>query len=132
MEPLLLSLTMAHSLGNPPQSTIADLARDDVIDILKSQRKTGMKAKRIQLSPQNLIDQAWKRFSEPVFQKPLAVLPFKPAVFNQRPHCSNDLISSGYSRAAQDCRHAVQNVVQQCTRFNMRYRDEWDLVSVLV
>ncbi|CAF3656534.1 unnamed protein product [Fusarium graminearum] len=87
--------------------------------------------KRKQLLPQFSIDHMWRQFSEPVFQKAYNVLPPHTAAASQRFDWSNDLLTTSYERAARDCRQAVQAIVQQCTRFNMRYRDEWDLVSRL-
>jgi hypothetical protein len=44
---------------------------------------------------------------------------------------SNELLSAGYERAAEECRRKVEKIIKECKRVNMRYRDPgWDLVSL--
>lgn len=118
-----MSLKCQDESDKSPQRHAPGLARDGATSI------NTIKAKRRQLLPQDSIDRMWKRFSEPVFQMAFTVLPSDTAVVKRRFNWSNDLLSLGYKRAAEDCFQAVQSVVQQCTKFNMRYRDEWDLVG---
>jgi hypothetical protein len=43
---------------------------------------------------------------------------------------SNEILSAGYERAAEECRRKVEKIIKECKRVNMRYRDPgWDLVS---
>ncbi|KAB5569964.1 hypothetical protein GE09DRAFT_1170855 [Coniochaeta sp. 2T2.1] len=90
------------------------------------------KVKKRKLPPQLTINRVWKRFSKKKFTKALAVLPFDPVpppVVSER---ANELLSTGYERAAEECRRKVRKIIQECRRVNMRYRDpgfdlDWDL-----
>ncbi|KAH6999023.1 hypothetical protein BKA56DRAFT_665543 [Ilyonectria sp. MPI-CAGE-AT-0026] len=86
------------------------------------------KRKKKKLPPQKSINRIWKKFSKRKFQTALAVLPFDPvqppAISNQ----PNELLSAGYTRAAEECRRKVEKIIKECKRVNMRYRDPgWDL-----
>ncbi|KAB5515465.1 hypothetical protein GE09DRAFT_1231250 [Coniochaeta sp. 2T2.1] len=90
------------------------------------------KVKKRKLPPQLTINRVWKRFSKKKFTKALAILPFDPVpppVVSER---ANELLSTGYERAAEECRRKVRKIIQECRRVNMRYRDpgfdlDWDL-----
>ncbi|KAF4974526.1 hypothetical protein FZEAL_8577 [Fusarium zealandicum] len=85
------------------------------------------KKKKKKLPPQKTINRIWKKFSKRQFHKALAVLPFDPV---QPPATSrsNELLSEGYERAADECRRKVEKIIKECKRVNMRYRDPgWDL-----
>lgn len=89
------------------------------------------KKKKRKLPPQQSINRIWKRFSNKRFNKALAVLPFDPVLPPTISERSNELLSAGYERAAEECRRKVKKIIQECRRVNMRYRDNgWDLVSV--
>jgi hypothetical protein len=88
------------------------------------------KKKKRKLPPQQSINRIWKRFSNKKFNKALAVLPFDPVLPPTISERSNELLSAGYERAAEECRRKVRKIIQECRRVNMRYRDPgWDLVS---
>ncbi|KAH8909412.1 cysteine proteinase, partial [Coniochaeta sp. PMI_546] len=90
------------------------------------------KVKKRKLPPQITINRVWKRFSKKKFTKALAVLPFDPVpppIVSER---ANELLRTGYERAAEECRRKVRKIIQECRRVNMRYRDpgfdlDWDL-----
>ncbi|KAK7413320.1 hypothetical protein QQX98_007830 [Neonectria punicea] len=86
------------------------------------------KKKKKKLPPQKSINRIWKKFSKRKFHTALAVLPFDPV---QPPAIStqpNELLSAGYTRAAEECRRKVEKIIKECKRVNMRYRDPgWDL-----
>lgn len=88
--------------------------------------------KKRKLPPQLTINRIWKRFSKKKFTKALAVLPFDPVpppIVSER---GNELLTSGYERAAEECRRKVNKIIQECRRVNQRYRDPgFDLVSYL-
>ncbi|KAF6528321.1 hypothetical protein HZS61_008623 [Fusarium oxysporum f. sp. conglutinans] len=72
-----------------------------------------------------------QKFSKRKFHKALAVLPFDP-VKPPAIHHSNELLSAGYERAAEECRRKAEKITKECKRVNMRYRDpywilDWDL-----
>lgn len=82
--------------------------------------------------PQQSINRIWKRFSNKRFSKALAVLPFDPVPPPTISDRSNELLSAGYERAAEECRRKVRKIIQECKRVNMRYRDPgWDIVCSL-
>ncbi|KAK3681783.1 hypothetical protein B0T22DRAFT_485253 [Podospora appendiculata] len=90
------------------------------------------KKKKRKLPPQQTINRIWKRFSNKKFNKALAVLPFDPVLPPAISDRSNELLISGYERAAEECRRKVKKIIQECRRVNMRYRDpgwdiDWDL-----
>ncbi|KAK3323026.1 hypothetical protein B0H66DRAFT_602440 [Apodospora peruviana] len=90
------------------------------------------KKKKRKLPPQQSINRIWKRFSNKKFNKALAVLPFDPVLPPTISDRSNELLSAGYERAAEECRRKVRKIIQECRRVNMRYRDpgwdiDWDL-----
>ncbi|KAK4234469.1 calpain-D, partial [Achaetomium macrosporum] len=90
------------------------------------------KKKKRRLPPQHSINRIWKRFSKKRFDKALAVLPFDPVLPPTISDRSNELLSAGYERAAEECRRKVRKIIQECRRVNMRYRDpgwdiDWDL-----
>jgi hypothetical protein len=88
------------------------------------------KKKKRRLPPQRSINRIWKRFSKKRFDKALAVLPFDPVLPPTISDRSNELLSAGYERAAEECRRKVRKIIQECRRVNMRYRDPgWDIVS---
>jgi hypothetical protein len=88
------------------------------------------KKKKRKVPPQQSINRIWKRFSNKKFNKALAVLPFDPVLPPTISERSNELLSAGYERAAEECRRKVKKIIQECRRVNMRYRDPgWDLVS---
>jgi hypothetical protein len=88
------------------------------------------KKKKRKLPPQQSINRIWKRFSNKRFNKALSVLPFDPVLPPTISERSNELLSAGYERAAEECRRKVKKIIQECRRVNMRYRDPgWDLVS---
>ncbi|KAF4961770.1 hypothetical protein FSARC_10108 [Fusarium sarcochroum] len=85
------------------------------------------KKKKKKLPPQEFINHIWKKFSKHKFHKALAVLPFDPVQPPSTIH-SNELLSAGYERAAEDCRRKVNKIIGECKRVNLRYRDpDWDL-----
>ncbi|RSL41421.1 hypothetical protein CEP53_012765 [Fusarium sp. AF-6] len=85
------------------------------------------KKKKKKLPPQKSINRIWKKFSKRKFQRALAVLPFDP-VLPPATYQSNELLSAGYERAAEECRRKVEKIIKECKRVNMRYRDPgWDL-----
>jgi len=89
------------------------------------------KKKKRKLPPQQTINRIWKRFSNKKFNKAMAVLPFDPVLPPTISERSNELLSAGYERAAEECRRKVRKIIQECRRVNMRYRDPgWDIVSV--
>lgn len=89
------------------------------------------KKKKRKLPPQQTINRIWKRFSNKRFNKALAVLPFDPVLPPTISERSNELLSAGYERAAEECRRKVRKIIQECRRVNTRYRDPgWDIVSV--
>lgn len=91
------------------------------------------KKKKRKLPPQQSINRIWKRFSKKRFTKALAVLPFDPVLPPTISDRSNELLSAGYERAAEECRRKVRKIIQECRRVNTRYRDPgWDIVSALV
>jgi hypothetical protein len=86
------------------------------------------KKKKRKLPPQQSINRIWKRFSNKRFNKALSVLPFDPVLPPTISERSNELLSAGYERAAEECRRKVKKIIQECRRVNMRYRDPgWDL-----
>ncbi|KAK0738921.1 hypothetical protein B0T18DRAFT_395135 [Schizothecium vesticola] len=90
------------------------------------------KKKKKKLPPQQSINRIWKRFSNKRFNKALSVLPFDPVLPPTISERSNELLSAGYERAAEECRRKVKKIIQECKRVNMRYRDpgwdiDWDL-----
>ncbi|KAL2020012.1 hypothetical protein VTK56DRAFT_8915 [Thermocarpiscus australiensis] len=90
------------------------------------------KKKKRKLPPQQSINRIWKRFSNKRFNKALAVLPFDPVLPPTISDRSNELLSEGYERAAEECRRKVRKIIQECRRVNTRYRDpgwdiDWDL-----
>ncbi|KXX81841.1 Calpain-D [Madurella mycetomatis] len=90
------------------------------------------KKKKRKLPPQQSINRIWKRFSNKRFNKALAVLPFDPVLPPTISDRSNELLSAGYERAAEECRRKVRKIIQECRRVNTRYRDpgwdiDWDL-----
>lgn len=90
------------------------------------------KKKKRKLPPQQSINRIWKRFSNKRFNKALAILPFDPVLPPIVSDRSNELLSAGYERAAEECRRKVQKIIQECRRVNTRYRDpgwdiDWDL-----
>lgn len=88
------------------------------------------KKKKLKLPPQQSINRIWKRFSNKRFNKALAILPFDPVLPPTISDRSNELLSEGYERAAEECRRKVRKIIQECKRVNTRYRDPgWDLVS---
>lgn len=88
------------------------------------------KKKKRKLPPQQSINRIWKRFSNKRFNKALAVLPFDPVLPPTISDRSNELLSAGYERAAEECRRKVRKIIQECRRVNTRYRDPgWDIVS---
>lgn len=88
------------------------------------------KKKKRKLPPQQSINRIWKRFSNKRFNKALAVLPFDPVLPPIISDRSNELLSAGYERAAEECRRKVKKIIQECRRVNTRYRDPgWDIVS---
>ncbi|KAI8416481.1 hypothetical protein FOFC_02791 [Fusarium oxysporum] len=83
------------------------------------------------LVPSDLRQRLTKKFSKRKFHKALAVLPFDP-VKPPAIHHSNELLSAGYERAAEECRRKAEKITKECKRVNMRYRDpywilDWDL-----
>jgi hypothetical protein len=87
------------------------------------------KKKKRKLPPQQTINRIWKRFSNKRFAKALAVLPFDPVLPPTISDRSNELLSAGYERAAEECRRKVRKIIQECRRVNTRYRDPgWDIV----
>lgn len=91
------------------------------------------KKKKRKLPPQQTINRIWKRFSNKRFNKAIAVLPFDPVLPPTISERSNELLSAGYERAAEECRRKVKKIIQECRRVNMRYRDPgWDLVSAVL
>lgn len=94
-----------------------------------SSTEANKKKKKKKPPPQQTINRIWKRFSNKNFNKALAVLPFDP-VLPPVTDDSNELLTTGYERAAEECRRKVKKIIQECRRVNMRYRDPgWDLVS---
>jgi hypothetical protein len=90
------------------------------------------KKKKRKLPPQQSINRIWKRFSNKRFNKAVSVLPFDPVLPPTISERSNELLSAGYERAAEECRRKVRKIIQECRRVNMRYRDPgWDLVSAI-
>ena len=90
------------------------------------------KKKKKKLPPQQGINRIWKRFSNKRFNKALSVLPFDPVLPPTISERSNELLSAGYERAAEECRRKVKKIIQECRRVNMRYRDPgWDIVSAV-
>ncbi|KAK0726757.1 hypothetical protein B0T26DRAFT_671517 [Lasiosphaeria miniovina] len=90
------------------------------------------KKKKRRVPPQQSINRIWKRFSNKKFNKALAVLPFDPVLPPTISERSNELLTAGYERAAEECRRKVKKIIQECRRVNMRYRDpgwdiDWDL-----
>lgn len=86
------------------------------------------KKKKRKLPPQQSINRIWKRFSNKRFNKAVSVLPFDPVLPPTISERSNELLSAGYERAAEECRRKVKKIIQECRRVNMRYRDPgWDL-----
>lgn len=86
------------------------------------------KKKKLKLPPQQSINRIWKRFSNKRFNKALAILPFDPVLPPTISDRSNELLSEGYERAAEECRRKVRKIIQECKRVNTRYRDPgWDL-----
>ncbi|KAL2127305.1 hypothetical protein VTI74DRAFT_10947 [Chaetomium olivicolor] len=90
------------------------------------------KKKKRKLPPQQSINRIWKRFSNKRFNKALAILPFDPVLPPTVSDRSNELLSAGYERAAEECRRKVRKIIQECRRVNTRYRDpgwdiDWDL-----
>ncbi|WZH47119.1 Calpain [Fusarium acuminatum] len=85
------------------------------------------KKRKKKLPPQKTINGIWKKFSKRKFHKALAVLPFDPVQPPAAYH-SNEVLSAGYERAAEECRRKVEKIIKECKRVNMRYRDPgWDL-----
>lgn len=88
------------------------------------------KKKKRKAPPQYSINRIWKRFSNKRFNKALSVLPFDPVLPPTISDRSNELLSAGYERAAEECRRKVRKIILECRRVNTRYRDPgWDLVS---
>ncbi|KAK4143212.1 calpain-D [Dichotomopilus funicola] len=86
------------------------------------------KKKKRKAPPQYSINRIWKRFSNKRFNKALSVLPFDPVLPPTISDRSNELLSAGYERAAEECRRKVRKIIQECRRVNTRYRDPgWDL-----
>ncbi|KAK3368666.1 hypothetical protein B0H63DRAFT_79367 [Podospora didyma] len=90
------------------------------------------KKKKRRNPPQQTINRIWKRFSDKKFNKALAILPFDPVLPPTISERSNELLTAGYERAAEECRRKVKKIIQECRRVNMRYRDpgwdiDWDL-----
>ncbi|KAH7162133.1 hypothetical protein B0J13DRAFT_490704 [Dactylonectria estremocensis] len=86
------------------------------------------KKKKKKLPPQKSINRIWKKFSKRKFHTALAVLPFDPVVPPATSNQPNELLSAGYTRAAEECRRKVEKIIKECKRVNMRYRDPgWDL-----
>lgn len=95
-------------------------------------KETKKKTKKNQQTPQEKIDSIWQRFSRKRFNKALAVLPVLPSQTSASRRCSNELLQSGYDRAASECKQRVRKIITECKGRNMRYRDpDWDLVSSL-
>ncbi|KAF4957162.1 hypothetical protein FSARC_11371 [Fusarium sarcochroum] len=117
---------LSEVLDDPDGSCGPDFTQDNTISAMEKQKRTKKKSKQ-KLLPQDSINQTWNKFSEPVFQKALTVLPSDTVVSTKSAASSNELLSVGYNRAAKECRQLVEKIIQQCTRFNLRYRDEWDL-----
>lgn len=89
------------------------------------------KKKKKKPPPQQGIDKIWELFSQKKFSKALAVLPFSPVPPSSSGERANELLSAGYDRAVEECRQRVRKIIAECKRINTRYRDRWDIVSLL-
>ncbi|KAI1376753.1 cysteine proteinase [Hypoxylon crocopeplum] len=90
------------------------------------------KKKKRKPPPQQSINKIWRRFTTKQFTKALAVLPFDPVPLPSTPERPNELLSSGYERAREECSRKVKKIIAECKRVNTRYRDpgfdlDWDL-----
>ncbi|KAJ9136936.1 Calpain-D [Pleurostoma richardsiae] len=86
------------------------------------------KKKKPKPPPQEGINKIWERFQQKKFSKALTVLPFSPVPPSTSGERANELLSSGYERAAEECRRKVRKIIAECRRVNTRYRDPgWDL-----
>ncbi|KAL2257974.1 hypothetical protein VTK26DRAFT_8890 [Humicola hyalothermophila] len=106
--------------------------KQKVVPAATNSNDANKKKKKRKLPPQQSINRIWKRFSNKRFNKALAVLPFDPVLPPIISDRSNELLSAGYERAAEECRRKVRKIIQECRRVNTRYRDpgwdiDWDL-----
>src|SRR6478609_6959871 len=83
------------------------------------------------LSPQTSINNIWRCFSSPRPQLALAILPQdQSAKASSNGNDGNELLTEGRLRAVTECQRKVNEIIKECKRVNMRYRDrDWDLVS---
>ncbi len=104
--------------------------KKSMVPVAANANDANKKKKKLKLPPQQTINRIWKRFSNKKFSRALAVLPFDPVLPPTISDRSNELLSAGYERAAEECRRKVRKIIQECRRVNMRYRDPgFDLVS---
>jgi hypothetical protein len=114
---------MTHSTSSDSESS----SRSGRVN-LKTRNK---KKKKPLLSPQTSINNIWRCFSSPRPQQALTVLPLdQPEKAALNGNHSNELLTEGRLRAVTQCQRKVNEIVKECKRVNMRYRDrDWDLVS---
>ncbi|EXL66714.1 hypothetical protein FOPG_17130 [Fusarium oxysporum f. sp. conglutinans race 2 54008] len=113
---------MAHSTSSDSESS----SRSGLTD-LKIRKK---KSKKPLLSPQTSINNIWRCFSSPRPQHALAILPLDQSEKDSsNDNHGNELLTEGRLRAVTECQRKVNEIIKECRRVNMRYRDrDWDLV----
>ncbi|KAG8664296.1 uncharacterized protein FPOAC1_014003 [Fusarium poae] len=113
---------MTHSTSSDSESS----SRSGRVN-LKTRKK---KKKKPLLSPQTSINNIWRCFSSPRPQQALAILPLdQPEKAAPNGNHSNELLTEGRLRAVTQCQRKVNEIVKECKRVNMRYRDhDWDLL----
>ncbi|KAI1194741.1 hypothetical protein F5X97DRAFT_264786 [Nemania serpens] len=97
-----------------------------------SSNNSQKKKKKRKPPPQQSINKIWRRFATKKYTKALSVLPFDPVPLPSTPEGPNELLSTGYERAKEECSRRVRKIIQECRRVNTRYRDpgfdlDWDL-----
>ncbi|KAI3573303.1 hypothetical protein IWW34DRAFT_887599 [Fusarium oxysporum f. sp. albedinis] len=113
---------MTHSTSSDSESS----SRSGRVN-LKTRKK---KKKKPLLSPQTSINNIWRCFSSPRPQQALTILPLdQPEKAALNGNHSDELLTEGRLRAVTQCQRKVNEIVKECKRVNMRYRDrDWDLV----
>ncbi|QKD57627.2 uncharacterized protein FOBCDRAFT_119832, partial [Fusarium oxysporum Fo47] len=75
------------------------------------------------------INNIWRCFSSPRPQHALAILPLDQSEKDSsNDNHGNELLTEGRLRAVTECQRKVNEIIKECRRVNMRYRDrDWDL-----
>ena len=104
-------------------------SESEVLAPSSSKKSNGKKTRKKKPPPQDIIDGVWRHFIAKKPSKPLCILPFSKVPQPTSLGRDNEVLNSGFERAALECSLKINKIIKECRRVNMRYRDPgFDLV----